>query len=260
MLLDRSFSLLRMTQLLFQRREPAVVRRDASGGWRHRYSRGVLVTPRLRGPTWKAAESDTFDLFLYRYQPRYGDVVLEIGAGCGTETVFLASRVGSGGRVVAVEAHPWTYQLLCRTIIENRLNNVTPVHAVVTDQRGTISISGLKTEENIINSVLGDQQGWAVPSVSVDDLVRDHGLDRIDLLTMNIQGAERLAVEGMSASAARIGHAVVSCHDFLADRTGNEMYRTSDHVRAALEQCGFTIEARPDDHRVRVRDHLYAYR
>jgi FkbM family methyltransferase len=260
MLSDTAISLARMAQLLLQRRQAALVGRDPSGGWRHRYTKGVLVTPTVRGVSWKAAEAQTQDIFFHRYLPGPGDVVLEIGAGCGTETVFLAERVGVNGRVIAVEAHPWTFELLCRTVADNRLGNVTPVHLAVTDHRGAASISDRTSGENILNSVLGDDGGHVVASATIDDLMAQQEVRQVDLLKMNIEGAEKLAVRGMSASAHMIHNAAVSCHDFLADRTGDEAYRTRAFVREALEQFGFDVQTRPLDPRPWARDYLYAKR
>lgn len=258
--MDRALALARMAQLLLRRGVVARVRRDPSGGWWQSCSDGVLVTPTLRSLPWPLARSYTWDLFYHRYRPRPGDVVLEVGAGCGTETVFLAESVGRNGRVIAVEAHPWTFRLLCRTVAENGLENVTPVHVAVTDSCGRTSISDHEAASNILNSVLAGGPGHTVRSTTIDRLVDEHRLDRVDLLKMNIEGAEALAVRGMRTSSPLIRNAVISCHDFLADRTGDDAYRTREDVRRALERLGFDLDVRSDDPRPWVRDYLYCSR
>src|SRR3954453_938167 len=88
------------------RGEPTSLTRDrGSGGWLHRYPDGVLVTPHPVSRSWRQVEAITHDVFLRQYVPGEGDAVLEVGAGCGSETVTLARLVGPTGRVVAVEAH-----------------------------------------------------------------------------------------------------------------------------------------------------------
>ena len=66
---DMTMSFLRMVHLTLRRRAPAWVHRDDSGGWRHRYRRrGVLVTPTVRGSTWKTHEAFGLGVFCAYYQ------------------------------------------------------------------------------------------------------------------------------------------------------------------------------------------------
>src|SRR4051794_36698192 len=126
---DTALAGARMAFLLARRRTPCLVTPEEGGGWRHRYRQGVIVSPTPVGPTWKNADKATLHFFLHAYTPQKGDVVFDIGAGCGTEIPPFSRLVGPSGRVLAVEAHPWTCDLLRRTIAANRLQNVTVVQA-----------------------------------------------------------------------------------------------------------------------------------
>jgi hypothetical protein len=48
-------------------------------------------------------------IYCYEYTPRLNDVVLDVGAGVGNATLLFARLVGSNGRVIALEAHPTTF-------------------------------------------------------------------------------------------------------------------------------------------------------
>jgi FkbM family methyltransferase len=246
-----------MAYLLARRRTPCLVTPDTGGGWRHRYRQGVIVSPTPVGPSWKNADRATVDVFLYKYSPQEGDVVFDIGAGWGTEAPTLSRLVGPTGRVVAVEAHPWTCDLLRRTVAANRLENVTVVQAAVSDQPGELNISDL---ESISNTVMDGTAGHVVEAVTLDDLAKRCGVDRIDLLKMNIEGAERLAVCGMSEIAPRVRHVVISCHDFRADRGDGDVFRTRVEVAEALTAMGFDLSTRPNHPLPWVRDYLYGIR
>jgi hypothetical protein len=76
---------------------------------------------------------------------------------------------------------------------------------------------------------------------------------------VNIEGAERLAIHGMAKSIKNTRHAVIACHDFLADREGRSELRTKAEVRAFLVDNDFTVLERPSDRRPWVVDYLYAY-
>lgn len=250
----------RMAQLLIRRREPAWVRKDRStGGWVHKYRRGTIVSPLPRGVPWTVAERNARDLSFYRYEPRIGDTVLEVGAEFGTETVTLSRAVGPTGRVIAIEAHPWTCSLLERTVELNGLKNVTVLNLAVVDAEKVVQITDDGADGTLSNSVVtGGTDGIEIEGATIDEIVRRFDLDRIDLLKMNIEGAETQAVLGMVKSRDLIRNAVISCHDFRADRGDGEVFRTSGAVESNLRSWGFDIEQRADDPRPWVREYRYA--
>jgi FkbM family methyltransferase len=67
---------------------------------------------------------------------RKGDVIFEVGANTGTETLNLAAIVGSDGRVVAIEPAQGLYTLLDSRVRENRLSQVTTLQKAVGQQAG----------------------------------------------------------------------------------------------------------------------------
>lgn len=259
--MDAAQSLLRMGQLALVRRELAWVRRDrGSGGWRHRYRAGSLVSPLPRGVPWKIAEQKTMDIFCYGYVPVEGDVVLELGSEYGTETVTLSRLVGQMGAVIAVEAHPWTCELLRRTVDVNGLSNVTVVQAAVSGATGQISLTDGPRDRTRGNTVVSGRTGIDVPSISIDGLLKGLDVRCVDLLKMNIEGAESDGLKGMTESVAFVQNLVVSCHDFKADQGDGEFYRTRSMVFDQLIKYGYEVADRPDDDRPWVRDYLYASR
>ncbi len=60
------------------------------------------------------------------------------------------------------------------------------------------------------------------------------------------------------AVTGKVLHAVISCHDFLADAGKGEHFRTSSAVEEALSGWGFDVSRRPDDLRPWVREYRYA--
>src|ERR671924_1621149 len=127
----------------FMYRAPCIVY-WRNGAWIHRY-RGAKIPHAGLG---RAAPPDVFtaearDLFLYEYTPHAGDVVLDVGAGVGAETLLFSRLVGAAGRVVSVEAHPRTFKRLTDLVAANALTNVTLVHAALSDAEGSVVISDL---------------------------------------------------------------------------------------------------------------------
>jgi ubiquinone/menaquinone biosynthesis C-methylase UbiE len=73
------------------------------------------------------------DVFMHRYVVGCGDIVLDIGAGSGTEVLPESWMVGRSGEVIAVDAHPATFAALERLSIkppEQRRADATGCHGL----------------------------------------------------------------------------------------------------------------------------------
>jgi FkbM family methyltransferase len=228
------------------------------GAWIHHY-RGAKIPHASFG---RAAPPRVFtaqarEMFLYEYVPRAGDVVFDIGAGVGAEMLLFSRLVGPSGRVVSVEAHPRTYGRLADLCKANNLGNVTPLQVAISDADGTVAISNL--DHHLRNTVLeADGDRIEVPARRIDTLAGELGIERIDLLKMNIEGAERQAIQGLGEVLANTRHVCISCHDFLADDGGPEELRTKGFVCDFLVERGFRVITRDDAPDPWTRDYVYA--
>jgi FkbM family methyltransferase len=232
-------------------RTPCVVYwRD--GNWIHHY-RGAKIPHAEVG---RAAPPDVFtaearDLFLYEYTPHAGDVVLDVGAGVGAETLLFSRLVGAAGRVVSVEAHPRTFKRLTDLVAANALTNVTLVHAALSDAEGSVVISDLP--EHPRNALMREGHGINVPARRLDELAAELAIAGVDLLKMNIEGAELDALRGAGGLLDQTRHVCISCHDFLGmpTRTG---------VQKLLRDYGFAMTTRDDAPDPWTRDYVYGVR
>lgn len=199
------------------------------------------------------------DLFLPYHTIHPGDVVFDIGAGVGEATLLFSKMVGPAGKVVAVEAHPRTFAMLDRVCQLNSLRNVELIHAAVMDSNQPVMISDTQGTEGYLMNRVG-VQGIQTPSVTLSDLVTELQLTHIDFLKTNIEGAEVAALQGARDVLPIVRHAAIGCHDFLADQTGDESYRTKDTVNTLLVEAGFTVASRAGDPCRWAADYLYASR
>ena len=78
-------------------------------------------------------------------------------------------------------------------------------------------------------------------AATLDELVWKHELEQIDLLMMNIEGAERSAIKGMQKSISITLRVAIACHDFRAERDGLDDMRTKALVVDYLRRNGFRV-------------------
>jgi FkbM family methyltransferase len=223
------------------------------GAWIHHYRGAKIPHAELgRAAPPHVLTAEARDLFLHGYTPRAGDVVFDIGAGIGAEALLFSRLVGPSGRVVSVEAHPRTFERLASLVAVNRLANVTPLQAAISDAEGTVAISD--AAHHARNAVLPDgADGISVPARRLDALASELGITDVDLLKMNIEGAELDALRGAGELLARTRHVCISCHDFLG-------VPTKADVRELLLEHGFAVSSRDDAPEPWTRDYLYGTR
>lgn len=230
---------------------------DRSGHWLNIQPEATFVSPDVYTAYYAQVEAAVLDAWCAFDRPMDGNTIIDVGAGIGEDAVVFSKLVGPSGRVVAIEAHPGTFACLKETIARSGLSNVVTVQCAIADREGVLTMSD--DSEHLANSVLKGGCGVDVPAKTLDALLSELGIDDVDLLKMNIEGAERPAMTGIESSVPGIRKAAISCHDFVADAgNGGEDFRTRDFVRGALEAKGFKVRQRADAAHPWLRDTLYA--
>jgi FkbM family methyltransferase len=204
--------------------------------------------------------SETNEYWLRHYQPKEGDVIVDVGAGRAEDTLTFSRGVGKTGRVIAIEAHPFSFAILNNFCRLNRLDNVTALHIALMDKPGTAYI--VESQSWAENSIAlnRDSGGMPVRAATFDDICEEQGLKKIAFLKMNIEGAERYSIQGMTKCIPNISHICVACHDFRYENGDGDQFCTRALVEHFLIGHGFTPTSRPNDPRPYVRDHVFGIR
>lgn len=227
------------------------------GAWIHHYRGAKIPHAGLgRAAPPEVFTADARDTAVFAYTPRQGDVVFDVGAGVGSETLLFSQLVGPSGRVVSIEAHPRTYARVVDLCKANGLANVTPLQVAAAETDGTLTISDLSN--HLRNTTVdAHRNGVEVLARRLDTIAESLGITRIDLLKMNIEGAEVSALRGLGTLLSATRHVCIACHDFLADEGGEDTLRTKAAVRDLLLEHGFELSSRDDAAEAWTRDYVY---
>jgi len=136
---------------------------------------------------WEPAETAIF-----RGLVKPGMTVVDIGANIGYYSLLALSLVGASGKVYAFEPSVDIYETLKRNIEVNEGKNVTPICKAVTDKAGFINFYLSPSPSN--NSISGKGKYISVPCTTLDNELA--GV-KVDVIKMDIEGAEALALAGM---------------------------------------------------------------
>lgn len=183
---------------------PGVVRRVSIGPLRGMVFRVGPVTG--LSPWYSGAErahQRAFQRFL-----RPGMVAIDVGANWGLHTLLLSRLVGPTGHVVALEPYPPAFAELQWHVRANRCENVTPVPMAAGDRDGEAwFVPGLSASEGRLADppLNGEPVGncLRVEILRLDTLVSRLGLNRLDLIKIDVEGAEGKVLRGAEQVTAR---------------------------------------------------------
>ncbi len=140
---------------------------------------------------------------------RPGMTFVDTGANWGLFSLLAASLVGPSGRVVALEPDPRVFLKLKSNIKRNQLKQVEAFQVAAADREAELLLAGHDgVNQNSGMSRLVESGGassltFPVRSRRLDSLLDEAGLDTIDLLKMDVEGAEHLALAGMEDGLKR---------------------------------------------------------
>jgi FkbM family methyltransferase len=195
-------------------------------------SRSIFVTGRY--------EQNEFCLLARILKP--GMTFIDIGANMGLYTLFAARRVGESGCAVAIEPSVREMEILRNNVEQNTLGNVRLHHVALSDRASEVEllVAGLQNSgHNTLgafgyNTILDHRE--KVRAMRLDDLVESEKLGRVDVIKMDIEGAELVALRGASETIQRF-HPVM--HLELSDRALQHQHSSSGDVLDLLAQHGY---------------------
>ena len=176
----------------------------------------------------------TFVELLRAATPR-GGAVLEAGAHIGYVTLQAARAVGPEGRVVTFEPNPRTVPLIRRNLEANGLGDrVTVIECALGEHVGRLAlhISGGGDTSSLHGSA------DATESVDVEVTTADARVDpslRVDVVKLDVEGAEVAALRGMSDTLRRAAPGLtlfVECNPPMLEQAGTSVAELIDVLRA----------------------------
>jgi FkbM family methyltransferase len=135
---------------------------------------------------------------------RPGMTFIDIGANIGIYTALAARRVGTNGRVVAVEPGPLNVNLIRETIRLNGFENVSVFAgaAGAENASATLYLCDDNPADHRVHNSGGAREKLVVPTTTIDALARTHGIARADVIKIDTQGSEASVFAGMAALLA----------------------------------------------------------
>jgi FkbM family methyltransferase len=145
------------------------------------------------------------DGIIEHFTPKQGDIVVDIGAHMGRYTIISSKRVGTNGKVVAIEAHPGNFEMLNRNIKLNQLTNVIPLNYAVYSKETKIKlyVPGEESGYTVYNTIMSNRTGNEDKFVEVNANTLDYLLqlnqireEEVNWIKIDVEGAEFEVLKG----------------------------------------------------------------
>jgi FkbM family methyltransferase len=137
-----------------------------------------------------------------------GAVCFDVGTDRGWFSLLMGSIVGEAGKVYSFEPYPPNFSKLNQNLDVNQFSWVSAHNLAICDQTGKMNFRPPSDTVTHHESFLSDCSGVGylshqkeagsieVETTSIDQFVAQHVIDRLDLIKIDIEGAETAALIG----------------------------------------------------------------
>jgi FkbM family methyltransferase len=171
------------------------------------------------------------------------DVIMDCGANIGITSLFLASRYPNA-RIYSIEPNEENFELLSRnTAVEPR---IVPIHGAIVGypRKSARLTTGRAAWGNVITK---NDEGVDVPAFTVEQICQDHQLSCVDLLKVDVEGAEK-GIFANSSFLRGVGFIIIELHnDYSLEHFSHDIAaRSFVAVKPGTETNLKMICARPE--------------
>jgi FkbM family methyltransferase len=138
-------------------------------------------------------------------------IIIDAGANIGLASIFYANKYPSA-KIVAIEPDPQNFAMLRKNVAV--YPNIVTMNAALWNCDGQISLHHPGVSMAAAVQVTEKGQGYAtVPAVTLETIMAQYGLEQVDLLKVDIEGAEKEVFDSCSAWIGKIGAIIIELHD-----------------------------------------------
>ena len=176
---------------------------------------------------------------------RAGAVFIDVGAHIGFYALKAARIVGRSGRVLAIEANPNTVRLLEANVAASAAN-VTVQSCACCGSEGNVTLhagpathtSHASLARQNVDKVSQTEESltFAVEGRRLDRVVEELNLHRVDVIKIDVEGAELLALQGAARTLSRFQPVVIL--EIVAENLA-AMNARVEEIHALLWDAGY---------------------
>jgi FkbM family methyltransferase len=147
--------------------------------------------------------------------------IIDAGAHIGCASIFLAAKFPEA-RIIALEPDAANFELL--KLNTKYYENIVPIHAALWYEDTQVRLTN-PTGASWAIQVDGSNPNGNVKAVTLSSVLREFGIAKIDLLKMDVEGAEKEIFENNASDwLPRIGLLCIELHDRIRPGAARAVY------------------------------------
>lgn len=207
---------------------------------------GATIHLRTNTPDIRVAVSSLIDKEYEDIRCENPKVILDAGANIGTSAVHFARKYPEA-RIIAVEPEEGNFEMLLKNTED--YPNVTAVKAAIwgSDDKRTIQNRNtghwgytISETENQVEST-----GQEINCLTMETLMKEHEVETIDILKMDIEGGEKDVLEKASGWIESVNILTVELHDRICMGCDRAFYLATQDFKT-FEKHGEKVTAYRD--------------
>lgn len=167
-------------------------------------------------------------------------VIVDAGANIGLASIYFANKYPDA-KILSIEPEKNNVELLKKNV--EFYPNIIPVHAALWNKNEQIKVIdpglgnwGFMTAKKKAVDDNGEQSYQTVKSVSIDSLMTEYNLDQIDILKIDIEGAEKEVFSDTSSWITKVNAIIIELHERMKPGCNRSFYCGSNGFDAEWKQ------------------------
>jgi FkbM family methyltransferase len=156
------------------------------------------------------------------------EVIIDAGANIGLASIYFANKYPNA-RIISIEPELSNFELLERNVAP--YPQITAVQAALWHRNEEIDLVdpglgkwGFMTEEKGSAEIVCSSPCHAVTAMTVDKIMTDYNLTKIDILKIDIEGAEREVFSDSSPWIDKVNSLIIELHERMKAGCNRSFY------------------------------------
>lgn len=166
------------------------------------------------------------------------EFIIDAGANVGYAALFFANKYPDA-EIVAIEPEDSNFMMLQRN--SSPYPRITSLHGALWSKNAFLRISNLNVDDKWTFQVEETESGGggAIKSFTVEQILKESGHDTIDILKMDVEGAEKeILMKDASRWIGRVNVMIVELHDHVVPGCKEALHKATENVDFETFQRG----------------------
>lgn len=159
-------------------------------------------------------------------------VIIDAGANVGLASIYFSNRF-TDAKIYSIEPEESNFELLKKNVFPYK--NIIPIRGALWNENKEINLVdpglgkwGFMTQgDNAKEEIIGEKRN-RIQGMTVDEVMTKQGIDFIDILKIDIEGAEREVFNDASLWIGKVGALIVELHERMKSGCNRSFYNATN--------------------------------